>query len=86
VVEIWVGMSMVWDGWCIHRVGLGGKTWFCILAGILRYFALDCMGFVSDEDIENINLNVESQKFRNKIFFVLFHVNTGLMTRFSWDS
>jgi hypothetical protein len=22
---------MVWDGWCIHWVGLGGKTCFCIL-------------------------------------------------------
>jgi len=23
-----VGMSMVRVGWCIHWVGLGGKTWF----------------------------------------------------------
>jgi hypothetical protein len=49
------------------------------------------MGIVSDEDIENINLNVEiqelRQKFQNKIIFVLFRalLQRGLIKGMIWD-
>jgi hypothetical protein len=58
---------------------------------VLDTGTLDCMGIVSDEDIENINLNVEiqelRQKFQNKIIFVLFRalLQRGLIKGMIWD-